>query len=95
MPLANHALQLGAEIRIAKHLQMGGEDGAVLFAELAGDGLAIAVDLLARGAHGRFEPFQLVFHRVARDESSRDAKALVVHDEGLTHGDAGRNRNSL
>ena len=35
MPLANQAVQLAAQLRIAEHLQVGVEDGAVLVAQFA------------------------------------------------------------
>ena len=62
---------------------MGGEDGGVLLAELAGDGLAIALDFAAGGADRLVEPLQLVLDGVARDEPPRDAKSLVVHRPAL------------
>ena len=82
-------------VRIAEHLQVGREDGAVLLAQFAGDGVAIALDFGAGGGDGLVEPFQLVVDRVARDEPARDAKSLVVHHQRFADGHAGRNGNSL
>ena len=74
---------------------MGFEDGAVLFPEFLGDGIAVAGDLVAGGGDSAIETLQLVFNRIARDKASRDAKSLVVHDQRLADGHAGRDRDTL
>ena len=74
---------------------MGGEDRAVLLAQLLGDAVAIALDLGGGGGDGLIEPLQLVLDRVARQEPTRDAKSLVVHDEHFADRHAGRNGNPL
>ena len=48
VPLADHLLQLAAEPGVLEHLQVGLEDGAVLLAQLLGDGVAVAGDLRRR-----------------------------------------------
>ena len=50
VPVADHLLQFAAEPGVLEHLQMGLEDGAVLFAQLAGDGLPVAGDFNAPAA---------------------------------------------
>ena len=43
----------------------------------------------------RFEPLELVFDGIARQEPPRDAKSLVVHDKHFADRHAGRNGNPL
>ena len=74
---------------------MGREDGGVLLAEFAGDGVAIAFDLGAGGFDGLVEAFEFVVDGIARDEPARDAKSLVVDHQRFADGDAGRNGNAL
>ena len=95
MPLADHLLQFAAEPGVLEHLQVGLEDGAVLLAQLGGDGLAVAGDLGRRGRDRLVQPLQLVVHGVARHEPPRDAKSLVVHHQRFADGDARRNGDSL
>ena len=68
---------------------------AYCVAQLAGDGVAIALDFGAGGVDGLVEPFELVLDGIARDEPPRDAKSLVVHDQRFADGHAGRNGNPL
>ncbi len=95
VPFADHAVQLGAQRRITQHLQVGAEDRGVLIAQFTCDRGAIALDFGAGRGHGGFQPFQLVVDRVARDEAARDAKSLVVGDQRLANGHAGRDGYSL
>jgi hypothetical protein len=74
---------------------VGAKDRGVLIAQFAGDRGAIALDFGTGRGHGGFEPFDLVVDRVARDEAARDAKSLVVGDQRLADGHAGRDSYSL
>ena len=95
VPLADHLLELRAQPAVVEHLDVGGEDRAVFLAELLGDAVAIALDLGGGGGDRLIEPLQLVFDGIARQEPTRDAKSLVVHDERFADRHAGRNGNSL
>ncbi len=95
MALANVLLELGAQPRVAQHLQMGFEDRAVFPPQLERDGIAIVLDLHNRFGEGRFQSKQLFVHRVARDEAARDAKSLIPHDKCLADRHTGRNGDPL
>ncbi len=60
------------QMRVAEHLLMGREDGAVLVAELRGDHLAIALDLRRHGVDCLIEARQFVVHR--RDPPGSDER---------------------
>ena len=49
VPLADHFLQLGAEATVVEHLDVGGEDGGRVFAELLGDAVAMPLDFAGGG----------------------------------------------
>ena len=74
---------------------MGREDGGRILAELLGHAVAIALDLRGGGGDGPIEPLQLVFHGVTRQEPTRDAEPLVVHDKHFADRHAGRYGNPL
>ena len=60
-----------------------------------GDPVAIALDLGGGGGDGPIQPLQLVFDGVTRQEPTRDAESLGVHDEHFADRHAGRNGNPL
>ena len=95
VPLADHLLQLAAQPAIVEHLDVGGEDRAVLLAELLGHAVAMAFDFSGRGENRLIEPLQLVFDGITRQEPTRDAKSLVVHDKHFADRHAGRYGNPL
>ncbi len=89
MPIANHLLQFGAQLRIVENLQMRVEDGGVLLAQFLGDRLAIVLHFGAGGLNGLIQPLHLVVDRVARDEAPRDTESFGAHHQGFADGDAG------
>jgi hypothetical protein len=95
VPLADHLVELAAQPAVVQHLQVRLEDGAVLFAELLGDRIAIVGDFLAGRGDCLFQAAELFVHGVARNEPARDAKSLAVHHQRFTDGHARRNGNSL
>ncbi len=88
MPLADHGFDLAPQPHVAEHLQMGGEDRAVIVAQLFANLLAIGLDFAAGGRDGGVQTLELMLDGVAGDEPPRDAKALLVDDQGFAHGDA-------
>ena len=95
MPLTDHLLQFAAEPRVLEHLQVGLEDGAVLFAQLGGDALAVMGNFRRRGGDRLVEPFELVDHGIAGHEAARDSESLGVHHQRLADGYAWRDGNPL
>jgi hypothetical protein len=95
MPLTDHLLELRAESGVVEHLDVRGEDRAVLRAKLLGDAVAIALDFSRGGSDRLVKALEFVFHGVARQEPARDTKSLVVHDKRFADRHAGRNGNSL
>jgi hypothetical protein len=77
----DHLLELRAEADVAEHLQMGGKDGGVFWAELGSDSVPIPLDLGAGRVDGGGQAFQFVFDCVSRYETARDAKSLGINNE--------------
>ena len=88
-------MQFLPEMTIAEDLQVGRKDSGILVTQLAGDAVAVPLGFGRRRFNGLVEPFQLVLHRIARHEPTRDAKSLVVHDQRFAQGYARRNGDSL
>jgi hypothetical protein len=76
-------------------LNVGREDGAIVFAELVSDAVTIALDLGRRGANRAIETVKLIFDRVTRQKATRDAKSLGVHDDYFADRYTGRNGDAL
>ena len=76
-------------MRVAQHLVVGSEDGAVLVAQLRGDGLAIALDLRRHGIDGLIQPRQFLVHGVVLERPPRDHESLFLDHERFADGDAG------
>ena len=93
--LADHLLQLGAQALVVEHLDMGRKDRRVFLAQLLGNLGPLALDLVGRRYDRPVQPFELVFHGVTRQKTTRDAKPLVVHDEHFADRHAGRDGNPL
>lgn len=79
MPLADHLLELAAELGALEHPQVGFENRRILVAQFVRHGLLIALNLVGRGVDGFLQPLQLLFDRIARHETPRNPKSLVVH----------------
>ena len=71
MPLADELLNLTAQSRIAKHAQVCIEDRRVLIAKFAGNGVAIALNLIASSGDGAVEPIEFVLDGIASHEPAR------------------------
>jgi hypothetical protein len=95
VPGADHLLDFLVQAPIAEHLEMGGEDGGVVVAQLIGDALAVVLDLADGGVERAVEALQLLVDGVARKEAARDAESLVVEHESFADRDAWRYGNAL
>ena len=73
---------------------MGREDLAVLFAQLGGRELFVAVDFLTDDIQGGPESGDFRFHRRHAHKPVRNAKILGTQHERRSADDAGGNRNS-
>jgi hypothetical protein len=74
---------------------MSGENCTALVTKLSRDRVAITRDRFRDGIDRFVKTLQLVFDGVAHDETTRDAKSLVVNYQCFANGNARRNRNSL
>ena len=62
---------------------------------MLGDHAAILVDLHGHRGDGPVKTIKLVFDRIARDESARNSKSLVINHHRFANGYAWRNGDSL
>ena len=92
--LADQPLDLAAQRGVFDEQGVGGEDGAVLLAELVVDGLLVGAGLLGGGLERGAQPPDLRLSLVAFDEALGDAEALVVQHQGRTERHAGGNRDA-
>ena len=93
--ILDECLNLTIQLRISKHLQMGGKDGPVFFAQLGSNLITIFRDLIRNGLE-RFGPtVQFDIRRVMIHESPRNPESLVVENQRFANRQTWRDRYSL
>lgn len=92
--IADQAFDFANESRVLGHLQMCGEDSAVLLTELGGDEFFVGLDVVADVFQGKMEAVQFCINGVPRDIASGDAKVLGTQHQHRARDNTGRNCNS-
>ena len=92
--LGNELLDLADQLGILDEQGVGGEDGAVLLAELFADRVLIGAGIGNGLLQGLMQPIDFIRWPGFVDELARNANAFGLDDQGLADGDARRNGNA-